>query len=311
MKSRKIFFALVLLSALCILLGCSRQSTLPATSSNIPKFTFTKSQSATPQVQISQTLAPTRTPSLTPTVTWTPLPTLSAEEARKTIGELLSNNGGCQIPCWWGITPNQTTLQEVLHLLSPFSEIKQGESGTFIENGETHITTNYTVTYSIPNTKMVGRTLLGIQDSLIISLNVYSPGNEHNFRLHQMLKLFEKPNQVYMSAQPYTQMNILPPAIVILDYSNVGVIASYEFPVYQVGENLRICPKSIGARLELWDPQTKYPYEPSIEEYVSMVTGFDPKKLEDVSNMSIDSFYKTFQNANTSACIETPINLWP
>jgi hypothetical protein len=35
------------------------------------------------------------------------------------------------------------------------------------------------------------------------------------------------------------------------------------------------------------------------------------KKLEDATNMTIESFYNTFINPKPSVCLETPANLWP
>ncbi len=35
--------------------------------------------------------------------------TLPTGEAQKMVQELLENNAGCRLPCWWGIVPGKTT----------------------------------------------------------------------------------------------------------------------------------------------------------------------------------------------------------
>ena len=71
---------------------------------------------------------------LTPTTTLTPAPsatapatqipeannidnvvhaTLSEEEATQILIELLQTNGGCQLPCWWGIVPGETLVTDI------------------------------------------------------------------------------------------------------------------------------------------------------------------------------------------------------
>ncbi len=54
----------------------------------------------------------TEEPPTTSTPTITPLPTLSVEDEGDLLSSLMADNGGCMLPCWWGITPGQTTVQE-------------------------------------------------------------------------------------------------------------------------------------------------------------------------------------------------------
>ena len=56
---------------------------------------------------------PTRTPTSIPAETPTPFPTLEPEEKLDFILEMLETNGGCQLPCWWGVTPGETRWEQV------------------------------------------------------------------------------------------------------------------------------------------------------------------------------------------------------
>ncbi len=200
---------------------------------------------------------------------------------------------------------------EAMRFLAPFSEMKQGGSKSFDAEGEKHYTTNYGIYYPVSDKEELEHFYIDIQDELVIGIGPYPPSTEHNFKLDQILTLVGKPNQIYVSAQPDSPIGHLLPAIILLDYSDIGIWASYEYPLEKSGDTLKICPKPVGPQLELWDPEMEHSRRISIEEYVSMVTGFSPKILENVSNMSIESFYQTFQDLNRSICLDTPISFWP
>lgn len=60
----------------------------------------------------TSTITPTPTPpppTAIPTVQ--PVPTLSVLEEGALLSELMADNGGCELPCWWGISPGQTAAQ--------------------------------------------------------------------------------------------------------------------------------------------------------------------------------------------------------
>lgn len=62
-------------------------------------------------VSATYTPCPTRTP--TPTRT-PPPPTLTSDERHAYVEEMLATNGGCELPCWWGVTPGQSDWQSVI-----------------------------------------------------------------------------------------------------------------------------------------------------------------------------------------------------
>jgi hypothetical protein len=266
---------------------------------------------------------PTFNPSLTPAATWTPLPTLSSQQAVERVAALLSDNGGCQIPCWWGIEPNKTTWPEARHLLSPFSEIRQGGSGSFTEGGQSYRVTNFGVYYPISNQAEPGYLSIGVQNDIVVGIIVDRLGSEQNYQLHQLLKLFGVPEQTFISAQQSSIVPELPPAMLILDYSSYGIWVAYGYTPSRSGEILSICPTSIKANapssftvkreLVLFDPGDKLRSRRalSIYQYADIVGGFSAKKLEEATNMTAEVFFDTFIDPKSTECLETPADLWP
>jgi hypothetical protein len=75
-----------------------------------------------PLLTLSPTLKPpqpTNTPSRTATATaqptWTPVATLPMDIRKQNLLELFSTNGGCDFPCWWGVSPGDS-IQKVSEL---------------------------------------------------------------------------------------------------------------------------------------------------------------------------------------------------
>lgn len=128
----------VLLITLLFLISCTsaprdRNATTDAraTEFTITRFLEPSEVTRTPSSPVTATnsisLLPTKTapfPSNTPTdvlttptssklaPTFTPVSTLSAEQEGTLLSSLLANNGGCELPCWWGITPGLTGVVE-------------------------------------------------------------------------------------------------------------------------------------------------------------------------------------------------------
>lgn len=56
--------------------------------------------------------------------TQTPLPTLSPIQVAEIIRGLYTNNSDCQLPCLWGISPGETTIQDVYHRFSQIGSFR-------------------------------------------------------------------------------------------------------------------------------------------------------------------------------------------
>lgn len=81
--------------------------------------------SSTAVASATMEVAPTVTPTILPTLslensTPTPFPTfdvavstLSKEVATQNLIELLETNRGCELPCWWGIMPGETNVDNI------------------------------------------------------------------------------------------------------------------------------------------------------------------------------------------------------
>jgi hypothetical protein len=123
-KHPKFYLFLILVFALtgCKLVPLSKQPTQVEQIQTPPIISLTSTLTPTPIPSI--TLAPIVTieqhasPTLTPTITMTPLNTLEPEKANEMIKTLLREPVDCSAPCFWGIVPGQTTIEEAESIFS-------------------------------------------------------------------------------------------------------------------------------------------------------------------------------------------------
>lgn len=311
----------LLFCLLLFLASCQTQSPITPSivNTNIPETT----QTINPEINSFPTIIPTPRPTnmatFTPTITWTPLPTLSESQTNAKIKELLETNGGCELPCWWGITPGSTAWLEALHFLNPLVfDLYQSEPYASVESPKRHINIGVEFYYPLPDKVSSGRVSILVKDNIVYGITIFSPGAEFRYQLHQILGLLGLPKQIFISAQQSAPVPQLPPARLVLDYSDVGIWVSYGYIPTQIGENLVICPQTslgkvspyndIGGSLRLFVPELTDSHSFSIQEYVNRIGG---KYINEVTNMDIETFYNTFLEPTPSNCLETPANLWP
>jgi hypothetical protein len=245
-----------------------------------------------------------------PLITLTPLPTLSVEEARQRVYDLLHSNAGCHLPCWWGIMPGETSWNDAFHSLSPFvSRIERGVSGP--------TSGNYAIEYEIDGLSETGRATISVHNGIVAGVSVSSTGNEISYQLHQLLSSFGPPGEIYVQATAHSagDSSLLLFHLFIY-YPNISVLAHYRYEGKLIGNIVQACPNSSGPELLLWEPGKNIVWDSGEEKSILSIIsiGFDnfpPKNLGDATNFTIDEFYNIYREPGYQSCITTPANLWP
>jgi hypothetical protein len=105
-------------SVICILLIVIVASCSSLRDINSQPFQNTPAPTATLTRAATSTSTITLEPLATSDFSQTPLPTLSSENSSRTVQVLMETNGGCRLPCWWGILPGKTSWQSAEKYLS-------------------------------------------------------------------------------------------------------------------------------------------------------------------------------------------------
>lgn len=250
---------------------------------------------ATPSLTATQTL--TRTPRPTLTLTPTLLPTLPVEEAMERIAELEATNGGCEYPCFWGITPGVTSFQQARRILEPLSE--QVDEAYYQEG-------------------VFEFYLLGDQDIADHEANitiepsgaiVESIRYHNDLLLSDVLQLFGPPEEVYFYFS--TPWIAEPGYWLVMDYSTIGVQVSFydeygaEYVTVDNYVHVQICGRYVGlgsTAFSFW--ATDYP---PLETQDDVTFGNDKAvNIRDGLGMTPQEFYDLYADPNSTNCLIDP-----
>lgn len=300
---------------LTIVAGCgtpirvTESPTITHTSWGTPSKTILISTATTTPTTIpTMTLSPTDTPIPTNTGTTTPiyLPTLPPEQAKALMLELLQTNGGCQLPCWWGITPGVTTWEETLRIVSPIA------SGISIYEREGGL--NAAVSF---NNHPEGIDPFGfdtiIKDGIVqdLSISSYGPGGIPFYSLSNVLDTYGKPEEVWVDAYSpwacdYSNGQRL--LTIRLFYPKQGIFAQYD-AWGEAGDTIIQARMERGPSLYLWSPTLNLTYSETFMK-AGLLPGDNPSlPVLEAFGMDTATFYQTYKN-DVVACVETPRELW-
>jgi hypothetical protein len=273
--------------------------------------TPTTLQTSTATPRLSPTPRPTHTP-LPPTVT--PLPTIPPADVPEFVWNLFETNGGCQLPCWWGIVPGQTTWADAWNFLSTFAE--ESTVGGAGQQRAVH---------DIVIPKPDGARLDGqpseFWQAYIVSSNsgnvlmIQVGFGAERYPLPEVLATFGEPDEVWIGTTGiYVPHH---PFYVIVSYPSRGIMVQYVDTASLENDLLIGCPQYIGEEPfmpELWlsSPEGENTFSEiatTLRFAGEVVQQFRP--LEEATGMDVKTFYEIFRDPDNTECLATPLDLWP
>jgi hypothetical protein len=280
-----------------------------------PTVTETSTQSDTPVP------SETPVPSQTGTPTSTPLPTLLPGEAKALIYELLQTNGGCELPCWWGITPGETTWKDTYNLIS----LMRATSNTSISLSDGRVF-HGTGGFDWYPERIFNRISFyerdGIVDGIYIRVEGYKDPSFFyklwkNYSPVQIISTYGQPTQIRFNIFYYGFD--VPFSYLWMIYENQGFfVRYYSRALSQVNENgltYLVCPTWQDI---VWEPTLELymqsPYHPTPLEdsikHLKNVNQLPGKSIEDAAGISVEEFYELFLPGGEPACFESLQSIW-
>jgi hypothetical protein len=263
----------------------------------------------------------------------TAMPTFLPQDARTRLLDLLAKNGGCRLPCLWGVTPGKSSDQDAQGVFEPLS----GISNSFIfgpdGGGITPVYTEGTlrlftsVSFVFENNVVSGINLRAsaqreVSDKVygdfwIDTYNSDSFGKRlHPYMLQQVLSDHGIPAAVMISTDggPNRGENV-PGFYIVLIYPDQGLLVSYTTSRRLIDGKVRGCPADAGVELDLYPSghadNFAYMLAQTRWAFLWPVLPDSPnwKSIDKAASMSPEQFYEVFREPATQ-CIETPANLW-
>lgn len=292
---------------LLLLVGChdDAETSLLKSPTTATVITQTTLPTQLPMIVTSPTstakLIKTETP--LPISTWTPLPTLPADEAEKMAMMLLMDNAGCQLPCWWGITPGKSSFDMARQFLSTLAmKLYISDSRLVKKNGIFYIQDAISVDYRIDGKFGDGALDITAINGIVELIVILPRGTDQSYQIQHMLTNYGKPEHVLFEADTdYSLFHIL------LYYPNKGITAFYEGKFERLSEVYRICPQGIGPELWLWSPGNAFTLMENQFIGPDIIRLMVP--ITDVSSFDLDNWYQIYREPN-APCFEIPRNIW-
>jgi hypothetical protein len=347
MRKMQNFHRICILGSLLLFefMGCNRAEKFPQIVS-----TPTTEQPVSMESTTQQIGTPTATPTLTPiptstqTPTYTPRPptstpqsTLSPIKAKEAIFKLLENNGGCQLPCIWGITPGLTERKTAWGSLAKFgSKLFDSEQHISISRGilagidklnfsfweeqadraDLDYSFDFYYYYDIPQQHPIKQVVLDL--SVVEGMNiVFTPHFSEltrTYSLPEILSQYGKPSSVQFAAFPDTSDDLRPPLTLLLIYEKDGFMVEYNIANKMIGDQYRGCPTASDITIRSWADRNDGAWQQALPDLRfgmyrdDLVAYFKP--LEQATSLTLDEFYKTYKDPNDKSCLQTPVNLW-
>ena len=276
------------------------------------------------------TVTPTATitNTVTPTPTHTLEPGLGYDEAVESILNLLATNGDCTLPCWIGFTPGVSTRDDVDDFIRDYQELI--EVTRSYDNGNNSIYFN-----PLPNGVLLDLDFV-LEENLVSTINlcmgmtapvdggyrmtyddpVFFEVTEA-YSLASILNQFGKPTDMLFTARiPGAERW---PSFTQLYYQGKGIVAEYISAGYGtvieagVDTGQQITNPADGHMCFVLLPEDAVLSSEYLNEQFLASYGKPAEYMpfEDVTNMTIDTFYETYLTPRVQEYIFTDASLWP
>jgi hypothetical protein len=236
------------------------------------------------------------------TATLLPLPD---EEVDVWLLAMLEDNGGCRLPCWWGITPGETTWEEARAFLAPYaSRISVHEIG-----GRVSIAVYFFYPPESVTTSFITLNF-GVMNGIINGIAINNIELVSAYNLSELMETYGEPGSVFIDAYSGWENDYGPRHVAIhIYYPQHGIFAQYDAPNGEVGDGILHNCIEYGPLLLLWSPERQLNYADAIVS-LGLDFQFPFLPVSEALGMDVPTFYETYRGADREVCIDTPVDLW-
>lgn len=265
--------------------------------------------------------SPTKIPPLAPSglpPTWTPLPTYSADQARQVTIDLYNENP-CRLPCWWGISPGDTSWLNAWQFLGQFAKNRPPWETLLLESKDRPGYIYYRVYLDIPKASdeevsQPSNNILFIINSKTFAvdyIDLYTGGIE-TYSIANIFANYGAPQEIYIMGldSPITSAVGL-----FFYYPQFGFISTHNVEVEDTvwrEPMFTVCVDKVSTGFSLGSQENQLGFYERMK-----ISGMDSltisliKPLEKVSAIDVTKFYEHYADypcieLNTSSLFEVP-----
>jgi hypothetical protein len=283
--------------ALLFLTGCLSTQTPTVT----PTITITPLVDQSVPVITESPLTPTHQPD----PTWTLPATLPIQDAASKVNELLQTNGTCRLPCWWGIVPGQTKWEDARSMLFPLAKSfddSYSKAGEFFPG--------LLVYYSADGDRFFEQDYT-VRDGIVQEIKIKLPGVSPFSNPKGILDEYGVPDEIYVGGEYEPEVVNWQSFWIFFYYSKQRIFVEYDQgmePIQPPSSSLSICFSDVYySELHVWGPE--YSFDQNLN-FIFEQHGNSHKPLEKVTSLTIAEFHTLFTDLSQAPCFETPAKNW-
>lgn len=306
---RYLFFFWCVITLL-ILCGCEKPQAPTIAPTNTlyfiktPTWTITSSPSPVPSFTPTPSITPTPTVTLTPTITATPkpLPIPGNLSPKDFFLYLVQTNGGCELPCWWGIIPGSTTWDQVQELVSYFPHKIEYRKGA----------RDYVIQISIDDWDPIIIGIMLDKRNTVYQIGIDPSVTSYRFGLNQLLRYNGSPSKVYIDTHKSAPGLSHGFMSLVLFYEHEHFYVIYNANAYPQDNQIQACFEG-GPYVKIFSDEQNN----TDEEILQWFFGPTPEEFpaytlpaEKALGMTPEEFYIQHKNTGDN-CVVTPLEIWP
>ena len=238
------------------------------------------------------------------------MPTVPPEQAEQEILRLLTDNGGCRLPCWWGILPGEARWDDTRAFLEPYS-MKIASSG-FAGSSQDRIHTVYARVPLDLGTRGFWTTVILERDGVVFLVRA-SPYNLQLFSLPAVLRDYGLPSTIMITTYRQPREGYLPLRLAVFN-ADTGFMAWFESRAELNSGVIRGCFRDLLPDLILWPPSADLTPELIAQMNIGHLTEEVLSNYRDLGNATgttIEQLVSSSESLSSDLCIDTPADLWP
>lgn len=277
-------------------IGSSAQLATLSEPTNTPKSSISTissdlaPNSELPTITATTTIVPPNTATSVPPAI-TSIPTLSVDKSQEMVLDLLKNNTGCELPCYWGLTPGETYWQDAYNYLASFAErIEQRDIIETAPDGSEQSITSIGVHNTIPGYDEPISSGYRVINGRIENISVSARGTELRYQLHQVLDHYGMPDEVLLLLSDVSPAGS-PWFSIYIIYEERGITLYYSAAAQMIGDALEVCPEGVGPEINLIIPGSQ-----TLRQMIRIITdGFHFPSINEFPGKNVEFFYESLK----------------
>ncbi len=202
------------------------------------------------------------------------------------------NNAGCELPCYWGITPGETTWQDALIFLASFSErFEGGNQDVTASDGNELSYLGFEIRNTIPEFEEPVHSDYIEKNGIIDSIFVPGIGTELRYQVHQVLDRYGLPDEVLVILSEVSP-TLKPSYSIYIIYEERGVSFYYYGVAQMKDDTLEICPEGVAPDIFVITPGS-ITLSQMIQEVAPGLNFMD--SINNFPGKDIEYFYETLK----------------